>query len=163
MAFARALFSVGVMGDLGDPELLACFQNDRGARGQEAFRILVERHGPMVLGLCRSLIPDPHEAEDAFQATFLVLVRKCRSIWIRDSLGPWLYGVAGRVARRARRKFIVRRRCQVEFVDDVAEGNESCRRVSSLKSERRTNLSTKLSPACRRGCASRSCSALSRD
>ncbi len=119
------LFSVGVMGDLSDSELLGCFQNDRGARGQEAFRILVERHGPMVLGLCRSLIPDPHEAEDAFQATFLVLVRKCRSIWIRDSLGPWLYGVAGRIARRARRKSIVRRRFQAEILDDVAESDES--------------------------------------
>ena len=54
----------------------------------------------MVLGLCRSLVRDPHEADDAFQATFLVLVRKAESIRRRDTIGPWLHGVAGRVARR---------------------------------------------------------------
>ena len=53
------LFNAGALGALTDPELLKCFRTDRGAGGQEAFRILVERHGPMVLGLCRSLIPDP--------------------------------------------------------------------------------------------------------
>ena len=52
----------------------------------------------MVLGLCRSLIRDAHEAEDAFQATFLVLVHRVARIWVRDSVGPWLYGVANRVA-----------------------------------------------------------------
>ena len=76
------LFNAGTLGALSDPELLDCFRDDRGSTGQEAFRILVERHGPMVLGLCRSLIADPHEAEDAFQATFLVLVRKGHAIWV---------------------------------------------------------------------------------
>ncbi len=113
------LFNVGTLGVLSDSELLECFRTDRDAAGQEAFRILVERHGPMVLGLCRSLIPDSHEAEDAFQATFLVLVRKGHAIWVRDSVGPWLYGVAGRIARRARRS-IQRRRCQVPLGDDIA-------------------------------------------
>ena len=87
---------------LTDGELLECFQTSRDTLGHEAFRILVERHGPMVLGLCRSLVRDPHEADDAFQATFLVLVRRAESIRRRDTIGPWLHGVAGRVARRAR-------------------------------------------------------------
>src|SRR6516165_2110438 len=85
------LFNAGTLGALSDPELLESFRADRGDASQEAFRILVERHGPMVLGLCRSLIRDPHDAEDAFQATFLVLVRKARSIERRDTVAPWLY------------------------------------------------------------------------
>jgi RNA polymerase sigma factor (sigma-70 family) len=115
------LFNAGTLGALTDSELLECFRADRGAAGQEAFRILVERHGPMVLGLCRSVIGDAHEAEDAFQATFLVLVRKGHAIWVRDSVGPWLYGVANRVARRARRRSGQRRRKEVPLVDDVAD------------------------------------------
>jgi RNA polymerase sigma factor (sigma-70 family) len=69
---------------------------------QAAFRDLVRRHGPMVLGVCRRILRDPHAAEDAFQATFLLLVRKAGSIRKRESVGPWLHGVAQRVAREAR-------------------------------------------------------------
>ena len=114
------LFGTGALGVMSDAELLECFRTDCGSAGHEAFRILVQRHGPMVLGLCRSLTCDPHDAEDAFQATFLVLVRKGHSIWVRDSVGPWLYGVAGRVAARARRRSIERQRRQVRLADDVA-------------------------------------------
>ena len=114
------LFTAGALGSLPDPDLLRCFRSEGGARGQEAFRILVERHGPMVLSLCRSLIPDSHEAEDAFQATFLVLVRKGHTIWVRDSVGPWLYGVATKVARRARRRTIARQRFHA-IAEDVAD------------------------------------------
>ncbi len=115
------LFSSGAMGVATDPELLEYFRIDGGVAGHEAFRLLVERHGPMVLGVCRGLIDDPGEAEDAFQATFLVLVRKGRSIRVRDSVGPWLHGVASRVARRARRRLIRRRRSQVSLVVDVTD------------------------------------------
>ncbi len=107
------LLTVGTLGSMSDGQLLDCFRINRDAGGQEAFRILVERHGPMVLGLCRSLIRDPHEAEDAFQATFLVLVRKAESIRKRETIGPWLAGVACRVARRARSRF--NRRQKREF------------------------------------------------
>ena len=64
--------------------------------------MMVLRHGPMVLRVCRSVLTDPNDAQDAFQATFLVLVRRCRSIRNLESLGSWLFGVASRVAARAR-------------------------------------------------------------
>ena len=129
------LFNVGTLGALSDLELLECFRSDRGTAGQEAFRILVERHGPMVLGRCRSLISNPHEAEDAFQAVFLVLVRKGHLICIGDSLGPWLFGVASRVALRARRQLIQRRRFQVAFRDDIAEVEASASAAENLDTE----------------------------
>ena len=73
----------------------------------------------MVLGMCRSLVRDPHEADDAFQATFLVLVRKAGSIKRLDTIGPWLHGVAGRVARRARDRAARRRRREVDATAEI--------------------------------------------
>src|SRR5580692_4870932 len=71
-------------------------------RDEVAFEALVARHGPMVLGVCRRMLADRTDVEDAFQATFLVLVRRARHLGPRDAIGPWLYGVATRVALRAR-------------------------------------------------------------
>jgi RNA polymerase sigma factor (sigma-70 family) len=120
------LLKAGILGSLSDGELLDRFGRDRDATGQEAFRILVERHGAMVLGVCRSLVRDPHEAEDAFQATFLVLVRRAGSIRQRETIAPWLYGVACRVARRARIRSARRRRREVAAdVDLAARGQPS--------------------------------------
>ena len=115
----ESLFDAGALGRLTDAELLECFQSSRETLGHEAFRVLVERHGPMVLGLCRSLVRDPHEADDAFQATFLILVRKVESIKRRDTIGPWLHGVAGRVARRARDRAVRRQRREVEANEQI--------------------------------------------
>src|SRR5262245_4258323 len=69
-----------------------------------AFEALVVRHGPMVMGVCRRLRIRPHDAHDGFQATFLVLARKAARLRAPDRLGPWLYGVATRVARKARKR-----------------------------------------------------------
>src|SRR5690348_10101362 len=67
-------------------------------RDESAFALLIERHGPMVLGVCRRRLSGPHDVEDAFQATFLVLARQAGSVRKRDSLGSWLHSVASRVA-----------------------------------------------------------------
>jgi RNA polymerase sigma factor (sigma-70 family) len=86
-------------GRLADHQLLERFATHRD---EAAFTALVERHGPMVLRVCRRVLQDGHAAEDAFQATFLVLVRKAGSLRRRELVGNWLYGVAYRVAARAR-------------------------------------------------------------
>jgi hypothetical protein len=77
----------------GDGPLLARFAADRD---EAAFAELIQRHGPMVLGVCRRFLPDPSAAEDAFQATFLVLVKKAGAVGRGERLAGWLYGVAGR-------------------------------------------------------------------
>src|SRR6476660_9260716 len=104
-----------VTGDVGpsDAELLERFI-DR--RDEAAFALLVRRHGAMVYGVCRRLLPTDQDAEDAFQATFLVLAEKARAAVPRE-VGNWLFGVARRAALLARRS-IARRR---ERMGDVPE------------------------------------------
>src|SRR5579875_3651867 len=92
------LFRDGSAAGLSDRQLLQRFAS---ARDEASFAALVGRHGPMVLGVCRRIVRDRHEAEDAFQAAFLVLARKAGSIRVDDSLGRWLYTVARRIALRA--------------------------------------------------------------
>jgi RNA polymerase sigma factor (sigma-70 family) len=96
------LYGVGTVGVLADRELLGHFTTRDSAIAQQAFAAIVRRHGPMVLGVCRRVLRDPHAAEDAFQATFLVLALKAGTIRKRDALGCWLHGVAARISRRAR-------------------------------------------------------------
>ena len=98
----QMLFDAGTASGLSDRQLLERFTGGRDASGEAAFEVLVLRHGPMVLRVCRNVLGDSTDAEDAFQATFLVLVRRCGSIRRLESLGSWLYGVACRVAARAR-------------------------------------------------------------
>ena len=104
----RALFAAGTATGLSDSELLERYTTkraesaDAATAAEMAFAALVDRHGAMVWGVCHRVLGDAHEAEDAFQATFLVLVRKARTVRVDGSLGRWLYGVAHRVARRAR-------------------------------------------------------------
>src|SRR5262245_13225696 len=80
---------------LSDGQLLDCFVS---AGLEPAFEEIVKRHGPMVLGTCRRILGHLHDAEDAFQAVFLVLARKAGSISRKDLLANWLYGVAHRTA-----------------------------------------------------------------
>src|SRR5271170_7369732 len=98
----NTLFTVGVIGGLTDAQLLERFTSQREEAAELAFRALVERHGPMVLRVCRAVLRDTDAAADAFQATFLVLVRRAGSLWVQDSLGPWLHHVAFRTASSLR-------------------------------------------------------------
>jgi RNA polymerase sigma factor (sigma-70 family) len=105
-----SLFDGGSVAGLSDRQLLERFRDRRDATGEAAFAALVARHGPMVLNVCRQLLGDRHHAEDAFQAVFLVLARKARSIRDPDLLGNWLYGVALRTARKAHARHTRRRK-----------------------------------------------------
>jgi RNA polymerase sigma factor (sigma-70 family) len=100
------LFRSGTAAGVSDGQLLRRFVE---RRDEAAFEALLERHGPMVLTVCRQSLRDPNDAADAFQATLLVLVRKAGTLDVSDSLGPWLYGVAFKVAARARTVAIRRR------------------------------------------------------
>ncbi|APW60235.1 RNA polymerase sigma factor [Paludisphaera borealis] len=121
----RLLFSGGSITGLTDGQLLDQFTTRRGEASEPAFAALVERHGPMVLLACRSILRDEHDAQDAFQATFLILARKAGSLWIRDSVGPWLHRVACRVAVRSkldsdRRRGVERRAAEMKAQCSVA-------------------------------------------
>jgi RNA polymerase sigma factor (sigma-70 family) len=114
------LFSNGVLGGLTDRQLLERFVDRTDSSSQDAFTILVERHGPMVWGVCRRLLTDRDAAADAFQATFLVLVRRAGAVRVDESLGPWLYGVSRRVAARARATSLRQRARETGGVETVA-------------------------------------------
>jgi RNA polymerase sigma factor (sigma-70 family) len=103
----RRLVARADAGSSSDTQLLQRFVNQRD---ESAFELLVWRHGPMVLGVCRRILRDEHDAEDAFQATLLALARKAGSIGKRESVGSWLYKVAYRVALRTREAAIRRAR-----------------------------------------------------
>ncbi len=98
----RILFTAGTSVGLSDRDLLERFLQGGPESREAAFKALVERHGSMVLRVCEQALRDRHAAEDAFQATFLVLARRARSIRKHDSVGSWLFGVACRVAARIR-------------------------------------------------------------
>ncbi len=102
------LAQASALREVADKELLERFA---GQRDQEAFAVLVRRHGSMVLAVCRSVLRQEQDAEDACQATFLVLARKAGSLQRPEAVGPWLHGVAYRLALRAR---VSQRRTEVQ-------------------------------------------------
>src|SRR5262249_37167865 len=97
------------MEDLPDRDLLEEFFHGEAPESQDAFRALVVRHGPSVLGICRHVLDGDHDAEDAFQATFLALARRGNSISDPRALPGWLREVAYRIALRARTRASRRR------------------------------------------------------
>jgi RNA polymerase sigma factor (sigma-70 family) len=109
-------------------------------REELAFEELVRRHGPMVLAVCRRALGNPHDAADAFQATFLVLVRRAASVVPQSRVGPWLYGVARRTALKAR-STAVRRRSAEQV---AACGRPHASSPSDLASELRALLDEEL-------------------
>jgi DNA-directed RNA polymerase specialized sigma24 family protein len=116
---ARLTRTAGEAGGSSDGELLAAFL---AARDAEAFRSLVERHGPMVFAVCLRLLRHRQDAEDAFQASFLVLARRAADVWPRDAVGSWLDGVAHRIAQKARTARARRQGREQELVEVPARG-----------------------------------------
>src|SRR5438105_4725045 len=117
---------VGSMEEQTDSQLLKRFASQQD---EAAFAALVRRHGPMVLAVCRRVLHHAHDADDAFQATFLVLMRKARVIARPELLGNWLYGVAYRVAVKvrinaARRSEYERLAPAMALVDPMSEVTE---------------------------------------
>jgi RNA polymerase sigma factor (sigma-70 family) len=139
----------GVLGNLNDEQLLERFVDLSDPSAHEAFAALVRRHGPMVFGVCARVLRDTHEAEDAFQATFLVLARKASSVIPRERVANWLYGVAFRTASEARVR-AARRRAREE---KVAAGLRVHTPDEALHNELRAILDDELSclPARYRG------------
>src|SRR6516162_1820746 len=100
-----------------DAQLLASFIDQKD---EAAFEVLVRRHGPMVFGVCRRVIDNHHDAEDAFQATFLVLARKASSVRPRERVANWLHGVALRTAMKAK-ALTTKRRSREKQVTEMPE------------------------------------------
>ncbi len=109
------LWGAGTLVGLDDTALLERYAE---AADEDAFEALVARHGPMILGICRRVLVDPRDVEDAFQAVFLILARKARGIRDGRRLSCWLYGVACKVSARARTQ-AVRRRSREGAAADV--------------------------------------------
>jgi RNA polymerase sigma factor (sigma-70 family) len=117
----RTLFRVGAVGGLADRQLLDRFAIGDREAAEAAFRALVERHGPMVLRACRVVLENPHDAEDAFQATFLILARQAGSIRDRDSVASWLHKIAWRIAAHGRAAAARRREIERQGARPVAQ------------------------------------------
>src|SRR6516225_2765251 len=97
--YLRGLVHAGGVVDRTDGQLLKEYISHRE---EAALAVLVRRHGPMVWGVCRRVLGNYHDVEDAFQATFLVLVRRAASVVPREMVANWLYGVAHQTALKAR-------------------------------------------------------------
>lgn len=98
----QTLFSVGTSCGLSDSQLLERFVSGGSEAAKSAFEGLVLRHGPMVFDICKNSLGNFHDAQDAFQSTFLILATKAASIRRHESIASWIYGVALRVASHAR-------------------------------------------------------------
>jgi RNA polymerase sigma factor (sigma-70 family) len=125
---------------LSDADLLERFRSERD---ESAFAVLVERHGAMVLGICRRVLRNTHDAEDACQAAFLVLARKAGAIRKRESLASWLHGVAYHVAANLKRESArrsTREACRHELPQADAAVEVSWREIQGLLDEELARL-----------------------
>ena len=138
----QALFARGAVGHLTDAQLLDRFTGEHDA--EAAFEALVVRHGPAVLRVCRRSLRDPNDAEDAFQATFLVLARRARAVGRPDSLASWLYGVALRVSRKTKIATARRRRHEQLAAGGTDTGHEPRNDVVSIVREEIARLPEQL-------------------
>ena len=125
----RIIYDAGTAVGLTDRQLLERFQSASRADdhdvAESALTALIERHAAMVWNVCRSLLRDRHDAEDAFQATFLILVRKAGSLLVGETLGPWLHVVAGRTAVSVRKAHARRRAVERPGVDSLTAAARS--------------------------------------
>jgi RNA polymerase sigma factor (sigma-70 family) len=124
------IVNLGAVGTLTDAQLLDWFVSRRDEAAEAAFEELMNRHGPMVFRVCRSVLRDRHDAEDAFQAAFLVLAHRAGAIRRRGSVASWLFGVAHRVSSRARTRSARRRALDQKAAEltpeaHLPEGNDS--------------------------------------
>ncbi len=141
----RTLFNIGAIATLTDGQLLEKFATGGGELAQLAFAALVERHGSFVLGVCRAILGDEHDAHDAFQATFLALARKAGSLWTRNSIGPWLHQAAYRAAchgRSARTRRRVRERTAASMRSEQVESDDRWEGVEGIIHEEIDRLPT---------------------
>ena len=147
------LFNFGAVGTMSDAQLLDRFVSRRDEAAEAAFEELVIRHGPMVLRVCRGVLHDAHDAEDAFQAVFLVLANRAGSIRRSGSVASWLFGVAQRVAIRGE----ARRRAPARSTSSSRSGPPKA--ISRPRTISIGRSSTRRSTTCPSGSAHRSCSA----
>jgi RNA polymerase sigma factor (sigma-70 family) len=138
----RRILEAHQVGPRADRQLLQRFI---AAREEAAFSALVRRHGPLVFGVCRRILHDVHDAEDVFQATFLVLACKAASIRQPDSLASWLFGIAHRLALKARADVDQRRRRerQVAELREAEAPDISWRELRAALDEELSRLSEK--------------------
>jgi RNA polymerase sigma factor (sigma-70 family) len=129
------LYRTGTAVGLSDAQLLERFVQSHDEAAEAAFTALVERHGPMVLAVCRRVLNDSHDAQDAFQATFLVLVRKAGTVRKRESIADWLHGVAHRVSAHARVASARRRSVERRAVTGSSISYESTPPDSDVRDE----------------------------
>ena len=120
----QTLWDEGTVAALDDTELLGRFVH-HDAIAEVAFTALVQRYAPMVLRICRNVTGDSQDAQDAAQATFLILAQRACLIRRREALANWLFGTARRVAARARRDSARRRRLERGYAETIEGGRHS--------------------------------------
>src|SRR4051794_35823818 len=128
----RTLHALGAVGALSDRQLVERFLESEGNDREDAFAALVQRHGPMVLSVCRRMLSGSADLEDAFQAVFFVLARKAGTVKRLEGLKPWLYGVAVRTAKEARRRSATRQKREGGSMDESKAISRSDERRDDL-------------------------------